>query len=147
MKNTYFCKKSRIMVLELEDLFQKNGYSEKDFRLDMAILVYQRKVASLNRAALLAGVSVKAFEQILADRNINKLTNNIQTSLSERFLNTLSPNDPLNGAIKPIKSTITIEELIKEQNYQGTDWNKLNAIAEGMAIQEPIEVLLAQLKD
>ena len=24
------------MVLELEDLFQKNGYSEKEFRLDMA---------------------------------------------------------------------------------------------------------------
>ena len=78
------------MVLELEDLFQKNGYSEKDFRLD---------------------------------------------------------NDPLREAIKPIKSTITIEELIKEQNYKGTDWNKLNAIAENMAIQEPIEILLAQLKD
>lgn len=144
----YFCKKSRTMVLELEDLFQKNGYSEKDFRLDMAILVYQRKVASLNRAARLAGVSVKAFEQILVDRNISKPANNTQfISLSEQFLNTLNSNDPLRDAIKPIKSTITIEELIKEQNYQGTDWNKLNAIAEKMAIQEPIEMLLAQLKD
>ena len=144
----YFCRKSRIMVLELEDLFQKNGYSEKDFRLDMAILVYQRKVASLNRAARLAGVSVKAFEQTLADRNISKLTNNTPSiSLSEQFLNTLSPNDPLREAIKPIKSTITIEELTKEQNYEGTDWNKLNLIAENMAIKEPIELLLAQLKD
>ena len=144
----YFCRKSRIMVLELEDLFQKNGYSEKDFRLDMAILVYQRKVASLNRAARLAGVSVKAFEQTLADRNISKLTNNtLSVSLSEQFLNTLSSNDPLREAIKPIKSTITIEDLIKEQNYQGTDWNKLNLIAENMAIKEPIELLLAQLKD
>ena len=136
------------MVLELEDLFQKNGYSEKDFRLDMAILVYQRKVASLNRAARLAGVSVKAFEQTLADRNISKLTNNTPSvSLSKQFLNTLSSNDPLREAIKPIKSTITIEDLIKEQNYQGTDWNKLNLIAENMAIKEPIELLLAQLKD
>ena len=144
----YFCRKSRIMVLELEDLFQKNGYSEKDFRLDMAILVYQRKVASLNRAARLAGVSVKAFEQTLADRNISKLTNNTPSgSLSKQFLNTLSSNDPLREAIKPIKSTITIEDLIKEQNYQGTDWNKLNLIAENMAIKEPIELLLAQLKD
>ena len=144
----YFCRKSRIMVLELEDLFQKNGYSEKDFRLDMAILVYQRKVASLNRAARLAGVSVKAFEQTLADRNISKLTNNTPSvSLSEQFLNTLSSNDPLREAIKPIKSTIAIEDLIKEQNYQGTDWNKLNLIAENMAIKEPIELLLAQLKD
>ena len=144
----YFCRKSRIMVLELEDLFQKNGYSEKDFRLDMAILVYQRKVASLNRAARLAGVSVKAFEQTLADRNIRKLTNDtLSVSLSEQFLNTLSSNDPLREAIKPIKSTITIEDLIKEQNYQGTDWNKLNLIAENMAIKEPIELLLAQLKD
>ena len=148
LKNMYFCKKLRIMVLELEDLFQKNGYSEKDFRLDMAILVYQRKVASLNRAARLAGVSLKAFEQILFDRNISKPANNTQSiSLSEQFLNTLNSNDPLRDAIKPIKSTITIEELIKEQNYQGTDWNKLNAIAEKMAIQEPIEMLLAQLKD
>ena len=144
----YFCRKSRIMVLELEDLFQKNGYSEKDFRLDMAILVYQRKVASLNRAARLAGVSVKAFEQTLADRNIRKLTNDtLSVSLSEQFLNTLSSNDPLREAIKPIKSTITIEELTKEQNYEGTDWNKLNLIAENMAIKEPIELLLAQLKD
>ena len=144
----YFCRKSRIMVLELEDLFQKNGYSEKDFRLDMAILVYQRKVASLNRAARLAGVSVKAFEQTLADRNISKLTNDSPSgSLSKQFLNTLSSNDPLREAIKPIKSTITIEDLIKEQNYQGTDWNKLNLIAENMAIKEPIELLLAQLKD
>ena len=136
------------MVLELEDLFQKNGYSEKDFRLDMAILVYQRKVASLNRAARLAGVSAKVFEQILVERNISKPANNtISSSLSEQILDTLSPKDPLGEAIKPIKSTITIEELIKEQNYKGTDWNKLNAIAENMAIQEPIEVLLAQLKD
>ena len=56
------------MVLELEDLFQKNGYSEKEFRLDMAILVYQRNVASLARAAKLAGVSKQNFETVLEER-------------------------------------------------------------------------------
>jgi predicted HTH domain antitoxin len=136
------------MVLELEDLFQKNGYSETDFRIDMAILVYQRKVATLNRAARLAGLSLKAFEQILTDKNIKRLDNNAQPAIaSEKFQDTSSIQAPLHEAIKPIRSTITIEDLIKDQNYQGTNWDKLNKIAQNMAIEEPIEVLLAQLKD
>ncbi len=53
------------MVLELDDLLNETGYSEKDFRLDMAITLYQRKVASLARGAKLAGLSKSDFEQIL----------------------------------------------------------------------------------
>ena len=31
------------MILELDDIFQKKGYSEQEFRLDIAITLYQKK--------------------------------------------------------------------------------------------------------
>lgn len=134
------------MVLELEDLFQKNGYSENDFRLDMAIMVYQRKVASLTRAAKIAGVSKQSFETLLDERDIPHKEIKPLTA-NEKLLATLPANDPLRAYLKPMRKHVTIEELIKEQNYKGTDWDKLNAIARDMAIEEPIELLLAQLKE
>ena len=133
------------MVLDLDDLFQKKGYSEKEFRLDMAITLYQRKVASLSRSAKLAGLSKDNFEQILSQKGLVTLQNNL--TANEKMLKFLTPNDPLKGFIKPIREHATIEELIKEQNYKGTDWDKLNAIAREMAIEEPLELLLTQLKD
>jgi predicted HTH domain antitoxin len=140
--------KSRIMVLELEleNLFQNKAYSEKELRLNMAVILYQRHIASVNRAAKLSGLPLKAFEQVLQDRNI-KLVHKPAT-LAEEFLATLSPNDPLREVIKPLRpASTTIEDIIKEQNYTGTNWDELNIIAQRMAIEEPIEVLLAQLKD
>jgi hypothetical protein len=66
----------------------------------------------------------------------------------ERMLLMLPVDDPLREVIKPLRpASTTIEDIIKEQNYKGTDWDKLNAIARDMAIAEPIELLLAQLKD
>ena len=61
------------------------------------------------------------------------------------FLSSLAPNDPLREVIKPINNNITLEEIIKKQNYKGTNWTLISQIAEDMAIEEPIEDLLAQL--
>ncbi len=65
------------------------------------------------------------------------------------MLATLPADHPLRPYIKPqpIRKNVTLEEIMKEQNYTGTDWDKLNAIAKEMAIEEPIELLLAQAKE
>jgi predicted HTH domain antitoxin len=136
------------MVLELDDLLNNDLYSEKDFRLDMAITLYQRKVASLTRLAKLAGLSKSAFEIILIEKGLLQKETKPLTA-NERMLASLPLDHPLRPYIKaePIRKNVTAEQLMREQNYKGTDWDKLNAIAKAMAIEEPIELLLAQAKD
>jgi hypothetical protein len=68
-------------------------------------------------------------------------------SATARALQTLPLNDPLRQAIKPIRSQVSLETIVQEQKYISTDWQKLKKIAQELAIQEPIELLLAQLKD
>ena len=124
------------MIIELSDeiLLHKN-YSEKDFRLDIAITLYQKGALNLSRAAQWAGYNIKVLQKELTQRNIPFETESPR----------LAPNDPLWEAIKPIKATANFDDLMKEQNYKGTDWDTLDRIAKEMDIQEPIEDLLAQL--
>ena len=132
------------MVLELEDLFQKNGYSEKEFRLDTAIKFYRLNMATLSRAAKIAGISKSEFEQTLGQ--MLDISEKPQETASERYLKTLDFDDPLRQAIKPIRKNVTIEDIEREQNYTGTDLNLLRQLAEDLAIEEPLDLLLAQLK-
>ncbi|MEN9612098.1 MAG: hypothetical protein RLZZ628_2912 [Bacteroidota bacterium] len=67
-------------------------------------------------------------------------------SATARVLQSLAWNDPLRQAIKPIRPQVSLETLVQEQHYTGTDWQKLKKIAKDLAIPEPIEVLWAQLK-
>ena len=40
------------MIIELsEDLLQKKDYSEKDFRIDIATVLYQKQIVTLARLA------------------------------------------------------------------------------------------------
>jgi hypothetical protein len=56
---------------------------------------------------------------------------------------------PLRAFIKPnpIRKHVTAEQLMKEQNYTGTNWDRVHKLVDELAIEEPIELLLAQLKD
>lgn len=45
-----------------------------------------------------------------------------------------------------IRENVTVEDLIKEQNWQPIDENKIDAISNRLNIKEPIELLLSQLK-
>ena len=47
---------------------------------------------------------------------------------------------------RPIRENVTVEELIQEQNWQPINEKKMDAIAKRLNIQEPIELLLSQLK-
>ena len=46
---------------------------------------------------------------------------------------------------RPIRENVTVEELIREQNWQPIDESKMDAIAKRLDIKEPIELLLSQL--
>jgi hypothetical protein len=52
-------------------------------------------------------------------------------------------NDLLNRVIKPVREKITVDDLIKEQNYKGFDRDAFNELAARMDIKDPIEELLA----
>lgn len=54
-------------------------------------------------------------------------------------------NTALLEAARPIRSSVSLAQLAQEQNYVKTDWQRLQKLANDMAIQEPIEELLAQL--
>ena len=72
-------------------------------------------------------------------------TNGKAKPSAKAFLDSLPQDDPLRVAVKPLRAAVTADDLIHEQQYQKTDWNRVKAIAQKMDIQEPIEDLLAQL--
>ncbi len=59
-----------------------------------------------------------------------------QLTKNEELLLTLPDDDPLRQFIKPLREHVTAEQLIKEQNYKGTDWRKLDDLAKILDIQE-----------
>ncbi len=48
-------------------------------------------------------------------------------------------------AVKPIRSNVSLEEIDKEQNYSPVSYLKFREDADKLAIEEPIEELLAML--
>ncbi len=64
----------------------------------------------------------------------------------ERYVTDIEQeNIELDAIFKPSKKTITVEELIEEQNYTGIDKAKMDGLIEEMDIQEPLEDLLEML--
>jgi hypothetical protein len=71
---------------------------------------------------------------------------NTPLSKRDQLLQSLPATDPLRQGLRPIRKGVSLKQILKEQNYQGTDWAKVDAIAIAMNIQEPLEDLLNQLK-
>ena len=61
-------------------------------------------------------------------------------------LDNLAKNHPLREAIKPMRTFVPLQDLAKEQNYTKTDWKVLDKMVDEMDIQEPLDLLLEQLK-
>lgn len=57
------------MFVELpNDLIGLSAYSEKDLKVDVAVLLYHRKVLTLARAARWVGMTRLEFQKALAER-------------------------------------------------------------------------------
>ena len=52
-------------------------------------------------------------------------------------------NDLLYRVVKPVREKITVEDLIREQNYKGFDRAEFDQLVIELDIQDPIEELLA----
>ena len=64
----------------------------------------------------------------------------------ERYMTDIEQeNIEIEAIFKPSKKTISVEELIEEQNYTGIDKAKMDRLIEEMDIQEPLEDLLKML--
>lgn len=60
------------MVLELpSDLIFVPAYTEQDLKVDVAVMLYQRKALTLARAARWIGMTRLQFQKALADRNVS----------------------------------------------------------------------------
>lgn len=60
------------MVLELPgDLIFVPAYTEQDLKVDIAVMLYQRKALTLARAARWVGMTRLQFQKALADRNVS----------------------------------------------------------------------------
>lgn len=111
----------KTLTINLPEEFEK-----EKVLLSIAGQLYQQGALSAKQAADLAGVSMNEF-----------------------VYSTLSDEDPLKEYIKPRQKYKSTEEWIKtlkeKQNYQGFDQEKFDKFVKDLDIQEPVEVLLAQL--
>ena len=70
----------------------------------------------------------------------------ILNSIKEMLLKVTSDNDLFNRVVKPTREKITVEDLIREQNYKGIDRARFNKLVKELDIQDPIEELLNDLR-
>ncbi|HFA47438.1 MAG TPA: hypothetical protein ENJ95_00315 [Bacteroidetes bacterium] len=54
--------------------------------------------------------------------------------------------EPSVSSVKPIRDSLTLNQLLEEQQFKGFDRQELDNLISEMNIQEPIEELLAMLK-
>jgi predicted HTH domain antitoxin len=72
------------MLVEVpNDFIGISDYSEGDLKIDVAVLLYHRKVLTLSRAARWVGMSRLEFQKALADRgfSINFSVEDFETDL------------------------------------------------------------------
>ena len=65
--------------------------------------------------------------------------------IKEMLQKVSSENDLFNRIVKPIRKTITVEDMIREQNYKGFDREGCDKLVKELDIQDPIEELLNEL--
>jgi len=111
----------KTLTINLPEDFEK-----EKVLLSIAGQLYQQGALSVKQATDLAGVT-----------------------MNELVYSTLSDDDPLKEYIKPRKKYKSTEEWIEslkeKQNYKGFDREKFDKFVKDLDIQEPVEVLLAQL--
>ncbi len=69
----------------------------------------------------------------------------IEDFFSKLFYKSINKQKYEDDIFKPMRENISIEEMLKEQNYKGFDRNNFNNLVKELNIQEPIEDLLNEL--
>jgi len=95
---------------------------------------------------LLQTLNYVRVDKVVAKGSSEKLGEQVLTNdATASFLSGLPAENLLSQAVKPVRKTITVEELIRESGYVKTDWEKVHAIGLAMDIPQNTEELIAQL--
>lgn len=79
-------------------------------------------------------------------REIMELDNEtILSRIEEQLASIKADKDLWSKVIKPVKDSITVEQMIREQNYQSIDRDSFFESVNGLEITESIEELLSML--
>jgi hypothetical protein len=90
---------------------------------------------------------LQTLQSVEVEKIVKKRLSKKNLSEKEPILAIHSLGEPLKSAIaRPIRKGVTLQHILQAQNYNGTNWNKVDEIAKNLNIQEPLEDLLAQLK-
>ncbi len=90
-------------------------------------------------------VNINHRKQQLIQR-ISKIREEKQLLMLEQYIEKIQQKEiELNTIFKPSKKTLTVEELIEEQNYKGINKEKIDKLIDEMDVQESLEDLLAML--
>jgi len=66
--------------------------------------------------------------------------------LEQHFKQYIENFQSISHLVKPTKDKLDIDELIKEQEYKGSDKKVIDELIDEMAIEEPIEELLKMVE-
>ena len=86
----------------------------------------------------------KKLALIQAIMNVNDEQDLLKIEQKIRSVTAKEQEDKFGAAIKPVKQSVTIEEMIAQQNYQPLKKNTFHQKVK--AIEEPLEDLLSMLK-
>ncbi len=87
-------------------------------------------------------ISMKARKKNII-RSIERINNDSALRSLEKILNEIAVSANLNTDIfRPSKQDITVEEMIKSQNYTGIDLDAFDRIIRELDIREPLDELL-----
>ena len=70
---------------------------------------------------------------------------NVLVKLEMMLKNYMANQESIKYLVKPMRTTLDIDVLIKEQKYQGADEAFIDGLIDEMAIETPIEELLKML--
>ena len=78
-------------------------------------------------------------------QEIMKLDNEEALSKLEEEVEAIQQEEVFWTAIKPLRKTITLEQMIKEQNYKPIEKDEFFKVVDELEIEESIEELLSML--
>lgn len=90
-------------------------------------------------------MDLKTRKYRLIERLVKVSDEKTLSDLEQMFQTYLDSIESISHFVRPMRETVDIDILMKEQDYQGADKKFIDSLIDEMAIEEPLEELLAML--
>jgi len=131
------------MVIEIPDNALEKR-SDPEIRIEVAIVLFKKKLLPASVAADMAGISRQAFDQIITvrDSKQQKAAYTTPKTLPDQ----VSESDSLFMQLtKPVQTGFDFDEIILRQGYKGPNKASLQQRIRDLDVQESLEDLLASI--